>query len=67
MVSACFKKVASVNNDVGSSLSKFKDFAGEITIFIYRFFSKLGITIIFNNIDSKKYSKIRNFVLKIEI
>jgi hypothetical protein len=34
MVSACFKKTASVNNNVGSSLSKFKDFAGEITIFI---------------------------------
>jgi hypothetical protein len=34
MVSACFKKTASVKCKVGSALSKFKDFAGEITIFI---------------------------------
>jgi hypothetical protein len=42
MVSACFKKDASVNNEVGSSLSKFKDFAGEITIFILQIFFKIS-------------------------
>ena len=34
MVSACFKNDSYVKCEVGSSLSKFKDFAGEITIFI---------------------------------
>jgi hypothetical protein len=41
MVSACFKKDDSVNKDMGSSLSKFKDFAGEITIFILQIFFKI--------------------------
>jgi hypothetical protein len=34
MVSACFKKDSSETTEVGNALSKFKDFAGEITIFI---------------------------------
>ena len=41
MVSACIKKDDSVNKDMGSSLSKFKDFAGEITIFILQIFFKI--------------------------